>query len=102
MAVLTLAAATPAQSASWAQPQIRVVVREGVMGPSVDAFRPRDPLTASALAKAMAAFTGDERKPARPDRIVRMRELERALVRAAGLRGAARRIDEPSPGNCPF
>jgi len=92
LAALVLGASASAEAASWAQPQIRVVVHEGVMGPSVAAFRPRDPLTAGALARAMTALTGAEREPPRPDRIVRMRELERALVRAAGLRGAARRI----------
>ena len=92
LAVLALGAAAPAQAASWAQPQIRVVVREGVMGPSVDAFRPKQPLTAGALARAMTALTGAERAPARPDRLVRMRGLERALVRAAGLLRAARHV----------
>lgn len=62
------------------------------MGPSVDAFRPKQPLTAGALARAMTALTGAERAPARPDRLVRMRGLERALVRAAGLLRAARRV----------
>ena len=92
LAALALAAAAPAGAASWADPQIRVVVRESVMGPSVAAFRPRDPLTAGALARAVTAFTGVERAPARPDRVVRMRRLERALVRAAGLAGPARHV----------
>lgn len=92
LAVLALGASASAQAASWAQPQIRVVVREGVMGPSVAAFRPRQPLTAAALARAMTALTGAERAAARPNRLVRMRELERALVRAAGLVRSARRV----------
>jgi cell wall-associated NlpC family hydrolase len=92
LTLLALAAPASLGAASWAKPQIRVVVEEGVMGPSVAGFRPRDPLTAGALARAVAAFTGDEREPGRPDRLVRMRELERALVRAAGLLGAARHV----------
>jgi cell wall-associated NlpC family hydrolase len=92
LTVLALSGPGAAQAASWAQPQIRVVVREGLMGPSVDAFRPKGSLTAGALARAMAVLTGDEQAPARPDRIVRMRALERALVRAARLSGAARHV----------
>jgi cell wall-associated NlpC family hydrolase len=85
LAALVLGTAAPAVAASWAQPQIRVVVREGVMGPSVSAFRPQAPLTRAELARAMSAVTGVERTAAQPDRIVRMWELDRALVRAAGL-----------------
>ena len=92
LAVLVFGIAAPAATASWADPQIRVVVEEGVMGPSVDRFRPKEPLTAGALARAMAAVTGVDRAPDRPDRLVRMRELERALVRAADLSNVARRV----------
>ncbi len=92
VAVLALSVAAPIQAASWAKPQIRVVVREGVMGPSVASFRPRQPLTAGVLAKAMAALTGTERAPERPDRLVRMRGLEHSLVRAAGLLRSARHV----------
>ena len=92
VAALALAAAAPAGAASWAQPEIRVVVREGVMGPSIAAFRPQSPLTRRALARAMSAVTGVERTTAQPDRIVRMWELDRALVRAAGLFDSARHV----------
>jgi cell wall-associated NlpC family hydrolase len=84
--------ASPAGAASWAQPQIRVVVSEGLMGPSVSGFRPQAPLTRGALAAAMSRFTGTEQVPADPGRVVRMRSLERALVRAAGMVGSARRL----------
>ncbi len=94
LAALSLAAAAPAGAASWAQPQIRVVVKQGVMGPSVAAFRPEDPLTRGALAQAMAELTGVPRTPAEPSRIVRMWELERALVRAAGLLDSAEHVQE--------
>jgi cell wall-associated NlpC family hydrolase len=92
LAALVLAGTAQAQAASWAQPQIRVVVREGVMGPSVAAFRPEAPLTRGALARALSAVTGVERTSGQPDRIVRMWELDRALVRAAGLLGSADRL----------
>ena len=92
LAVLALGVAAPAEGASWAEPQIRVVVREGVMGPSVAAFRAQDPLTRGALARALSALTGNERSSHRPDRVVRMRTLERALVRAAGLVDSARQV----------
>jgi hypothetical protein len=92
LGVLALGASAPAGAASWADPQIRVVVREGVMGPSVAAFRPQDPLTRGVLARALTALTGHGRTPQRPARIVPMRELERTLVRAAGLVRAARHV----------
>jgi cell wall-associated NlpC family hydrolase len=94
LAALALGAAAPApaEAASWAQPQIRVVVRKNVMGPSVAAFRARDPLTRGALAQAMSAVTGVKRTSAQPDRVVLMWELDRALVRAAGLLGSAQHV----------
>jgi cell wall-associated NlpC family hydrolase len=82
--------ASPAGAASWAQPQIRLVVEEGLMGPSASAFRPQAPLTRGALATAMSRLTGVARTPADPARAVRMRALEHALVRAAGMLDTAR------------
>jgi cell wall-associated NlpC family hydrolase len=84
--------ASPAGAASWAQPQIRVVVEEGLMGPSVSGFRPQAPLTRGALAAAVTRLTGVAQEPADPGRAVRMRALERALVRAAGMPDTARRL----------
>jgi cell wall-associated NlpC family hydrolase len=92
LTAVALGAAAPGGAASWAQPEIRVVVREGVMGPSAAAFRPQGPLTRGALARAMSAVTGVQRTSAQPDRIVRMWELDRALVRAAGLLDSAGRV----------
>ena len=63
------------------------------MGPSVSAFRPKSPLTRGALAEAMSAVTGVPRSAAAPDRVVPMSKLQRALVRAAGLLGAARHLN---------
>ena len=51
LTLLALAAPASLVAASWAKPQIRVVVEEGVMGPSVAGFRPKRPLTAGALAR---------------------------------------------------
>jgi cell wall-associated NlpC family hydrolase len=85
---------SPAGAASWAQPQIRVVVAEGLMGPSVSGFRPQAPLTRGALANAVARLTGVAQTPAHPGRAVRMRALEHGLVRAAGMLGTARRVQD--------
>jgi cell wall-associated NlpC family hydrolase len=92
VAALGLAAPAAAEAASWAQPEIRVVVRQGVIGPSVAAFRPEDPLTRSALARAMTAVTGRAHTTTQPERAVRMWELDRALVRAAGLLDSAQAV----------
>ena len=92
VAALGIAAPATAEAASWAQPQIRTVVRDGLMGPSVAAFKPQAPLTRGALARAMTAITGASHTTAHPDRPVRMWELDRALVRAAGLLGPAQRV----------
>lgn len=89
--VLALLAAAPhASAASWAQPEIRTVVKHGLMGPSVAKFRPAAPLTRHALGTAMANLTGKPRVVVDPDRSVKLWQLDRALVRAAGLAPAAR------------
>lgn len=87
--LLSLGLAAPAGAASWAQPQIRVVVEHGLMGPSVAAFRPDRPLTRRQLGRALAAYTGEAQVVVDPERHVVMSELERALVRAAGLQQSA-------------
>jgi cell wall-associated NlpC family hydrolase len=92
LAALALGATGAAQAASWAQPQIRVVVKNKVMGPSVAKFRPGDPFTRGQLAKAMSVVTGAPKTTAQPDRIVRMWELDRALVRAAGMLASANHL----------
>ncbi len=89
LVALVLGAPSPAAAASWAQPEIRVVVNHGLMGPSVAAFRPQDPFTRRALGRAVETLTGNERLVAEPDRVVRVWELDRALVRAAGLLDSA-------------
>jgi cell wall-associated NlpC family hydrolase len=92
VALALLVAAPAAHSASWAQAQIRVVVDRGIMGPSVAAFRPNDPLTRRVLGQVMASLTDEPRVVVDPDRRVLLWELDRALVGAAGVRPAARRF----------
>jgi len=87
------ALATPAaQAPSWAAPQIASVVLAGVMGPSVAAFRPDDPLTREELHEAIVALGKPHQTPSDPTRIVTMRELDAQLVAAAGLLPVARTI----------
>jgi NlpC/P60 family protein/S-layer family protein len=92
LAVALLVAAPAAHSASWAQPQIRVAVSRGLMGPSVSKFRPDQPLTRRALGRIMASLTGKPQVVVNPSRNVKLWELDRALVRAAGLSTAASRF----------
>jgi cell wall-associated NlpC family hydrolase len=92
LALALLVAAPAAHAASWAHAQIRVVVSSGIMGPSVEAFRPKDPLTRRALGHIMANLTGEPQVVVDPDRKVALWELDKALVRAAGVRAAALRI----------
>jgi cell wall-associated NlpC family hydrolase len=90
LSVLAVLVAAPAASAaSWAQTQIRVVVAQGLMGPSVAAFRPGAALTRAELGTALANLTGNPQVVVDPARKVTMRELDAALVRALGLRPAA-------------
>ena len=89
--VASLVAASGASGASWAVPQIRVAVKSGLMGPSVEAFRADAALTERELAQILAGLDGE--KPAvGTDRPVTMTQLNRALVRAVGLMPAAEEV----------
>jgi cell wall-associated NlpC family hydrolase len=90
LAVAALAGAPAAHAGSWAQPQIRIVVANGLMGPSVERFRPQAGLTRQALGKIVANLTGQAQVVSDPTRKVKLSGLDRALVRAAGLFPAAR------------
>jgi cell wall-associated NlpC family hydrolase len=79
-------------STSWAAPQIATVVEAGLMAPSVDAFRPDDPLMESDFVDVLSALGVPEVPVAVPDRPVTMRELDARLVTAAGLREEARYV----------
>jgi cell wall-associated NlpC family hydrolase len=87
-----LVTASAANAASWAQPQIRTVVASGLMGPSVEQFRPNDALTRAELGVIRARLTGRKTVVVDPDRKVQMRELNRALVQALGLGPAAQEV----------
>jgi len=78
---------------SWAQPQIKLVTRQGIFSGSPSTFQGSDELTAGALAGALARLTGTpEPAPADPAAPVSMEELDRALVDALGLGDSAYRF----------
>jgi cell wall-associated NlpC family hydrolase len=83
-------AAEPALAASWAQPQIKVVVANGLMGPSVDNFRARQNITRAELGTALAALTGEPQVVVDPDAELTIAELDAAIVKAVGLQPAAK------------
>ena len=99
LAVLALATgsadagvATRQSTASWAAPQIRIVVAAGLMAPSASEFRPNDPLTRDELAVVLASLGVPVSVESDPSRPVTVRELDARLVAAAGLGPAARQI----------
>src|SRR5204862_5884854 len=76
--------------ASWAQPEIRVVVAHGLMAKSVQTFRPNDPITRGELTGLVARLTEEPptaslTSPA----AVTMAQLDATLVRGLGLSSAA-------------
>ena len=92
-AVVVLAAffaAEPALAASWARPQIKVVVANGLMGPSVKNFRAKQNLTRAELYTAVAALTGESQVVVDPDAEVSIAALNAAIVKALGLRPVAK------------
>ena len=91
-AAAVLAFAPAAGAASWAQPQIKIAVESGLMGPSADRFRPNATLTRGELAQIVGGLTGRQRTPADPDRGVTRTQLNRALGRALGLEPSAGQI----------
>jgi cell wall-associated NlpC family hydrolase len=95
LAVLALAAASAAsarpQATPFATAEIATVVEAGLMAPSVESFRPDDPLTASELA-IVIAILGGAISIADPNELVTVRELDARLVSLAGLRPAAQAV----------
>lgn len=87
-----LAAPSAAASSSWAQPQIRIVVERGLMGPAVSGFRPAQPLTRAELGYALAVLTEEDQVVVDPGRAVTVLELHRQLVSYLGLARAARKF----------
>lgn len=85
------ASAAPSARSQFASSEIQAVVDAGLMGPSVEDFRPSDPLTASELAVVVSSLGGaisvDD-----PDAPVSVRELDARLVSLVGLRNSAQAI----------
>ncbi len=88
--VAAIFAAQPAPAASWAQPQIKVVVANGLMGPSVSNFRAKQNITRAELGEALAALTGKPQVVVDPGAEVSIAELDAKVVKALGLHRAAR------------
>jgi len=76
----------------WDLEAIETVVDGGIMGPSVEKFRPDDPLTWGELADALAAWGHPIAAPADPARAVTIRDLDARLVAALGLLPASRAV----------
>ena len=90
--VLASAAAASARPAKgFASTEIQAVVDAGLMGPSVEDFRPDDPLTAAELTVVVASL-GGAISIADPQATVSVRELDARLVSLAGLRPEAQLI----------
>jgi cell wall-associated NlpC family hydrolase len=80
-----------APPASWAQAEIRAVVKRGLMAKTVAAFRADDTLTQGELAALVGGLTKQAtRAIADPSAPVTVAQLDATLVRALGLAGAAR------------
>jgi cell wall-associated NlpC family hydrolase len=93
-ALLLPAAALAAGSVhSWAQPQITLVTKRGIFAGSPATFQGGDPLSAGALAGALANLTGaPPPTPTDPTAPVSMEDLDRSLVDALGLGDSAYRF----------
>ena len=96
-AVAALAGVAEARAADqpashWAASEIEQVVAAGVMGPSVEEFRPDEPLTWGELAAAVGVVRGRVPAVRDPARLVTLAQLDAWLVRSARLAGAAKRV----------
>jgi hypothetical protein len=80
-----------AASAAWAKKEIAAVVAAGLLGPTVEGFRPGDRLTKGELSEALVAL-GASPLAGNPGLRVKLRELDAALVRLLGLGVAARQL----------
>ena len=84
------ASASP-RAGSWAAPQIATVVDAGLLGTSVESFRPDEAITWSELSVVVASLGGTI-TVVDPYRPVTIRELDAQLVTVAGLRQAAKDV----------
>jgi cell wall-associated NlpC family hydrolase len=93
-ALLLPAAALAAGSAhSWAQPQIKLVTRQGIFTATPATFAPSAELTAGTLATALTNLTGTPAPaPSDPAAPVSLEQLDRSLVDALGLGDSAYRF----------
>jgi cell wall-associated NlpC family hydrolase len=93
-ALLVPAAALAAGSArSWAQPQIKLVTRQGIFAGTPATFQGSSDLSAGALATALTNLTGSPAPaPSDPTAPVSLEELDRSLVAALGLGDSAYRF----------
>ena len=93
------ATASAAADASWAQPQIKLVVEAGMLADTVAGFKPQKQLTQKALAGALETLSYASEEPvdysypvAVPGRAVTIRELDAALIGFLGLGDSARAV----------
>ena len=68
----------------FAAAEIQAVVDAGLMGPSVEGFRPDDSLTAAELAVVVSSL-GGAISVGDPDALVSVRELDARIVSLIGL-----------------
>jgi cell wall-associated NlpC family hydrolase len=85
------ASGAPSAHTQWAAAEIRTVVDAGLMGPSVEGFRPDDPLTAGELADVVWSLGGTISVGDR-DALVTVRELDARIVSLTGLRPEAQSV----------
>jgi cell wall-associated NlpC family hydrolase len=92
LAVLVLASsAAAAKPRSWAQPQIKLLTAQGLLGNDPATFRPDDPATRGDVAQLLAGLAGSEYVgKADAARTVTMAGLDSRLVSGLGLADAAR------------
>jgi cell wall-associated NlpC family hydrolase len=88
----TAASAATPPPAAWDPKDIATVVANGLLGPSVDAFRPAEPLTWGELSDALAAFGHPLQAPVDRTRTVTVRELDAQLVAALGFLPSSRAV----------
>src|SRR5437773_11790738 len=93
-ALLVPAAALAAGSVrSWAQPQIKLVTRQGIFAATPATFDGSAGLTAGTLATALTNLTGTQAPtPTDPTSPVSLEQLDRSLVDALGLGDSAYRF----------
>jgi len=77
---------------SWAADEIRAVVARGALATTAETFRPGDPVSRGELYDGLRVLGFRSARPADPDRLVVVTELDAKLVAALGLSDASRSI----------